>query len=60
MTPMEMAQKHTIEDESPRSVANKSDRQRLLKAIRMTLRIESLAVRRNTQTFNRNRYRATH
>ena len=60
MTPMEMVQKHTVEGESPRSVANKSDRQRLLKAIRMTLRIESLAVRRNTQTFNRNRYRATH
>jgi len=45
--------------DSPRSVANKSDRERLLRAIRMTLSIQSPAVRRNTQTFNRNRYRAT-
>ena len=59
MTTMETVQKQPIEAASPRSVANKSDRQRLLEAIRMTLRIESPAVRRNTQTFNRNRYRAT-
>ena len=45
--------------ESPRAVANKSERQHLLKAIRMALSIESPAVRSNTQTFNRNRYRAT-
>jgi iron-sulfur cluster protein len=56
---MEIVDKHAVEAESPRSVANKSEHQRLLRAIRMTLRIERPAVRRNTQTFNRNRYRAT-
>ncbi|HMD32058.1 MAG TPA: LUD domain-containing protein, partial [Candidatus Acidoferrales bacterium] len=45
-----------IED-SPRSVANKSDKRTLVRAIRMTLGLESAAVRRNTQSFNRNRYR---
>lgn len=44
--------------ESPRAVANKSSKRTLLAAIRMALRIESPAVRRNTQTFNRNRYAA--
>jgi iron-sulfur cluster protein len=44
---------------SPRAVANKSDKRRLLAAIRMALDIQSPAVRRNTQTFNRSRYRAT-
>ena len=44
---------------SPRSVANKSDQAALLKAIRMSLAIESPAVRHNTQTFNRGRYLAT-
>ena len=44
---------------SPRSVANKSHRSALLAAIRMTLEIESAAVRHNTQTFNQGRYRAT-
>jgi iron-sulfur cluster protein len=44
---------------SPRSVANKSDKRRLLAAIRMALEIQSPAIRRNTQTFNRNRYKAT-
>ena len=44
---------------SPRSVANKSDKRKLLEAIRMALEIESPAIRRNTQTFNRNRYKAT-
>lgn len=44
---------------SPRAVANKSDKRRLLEAIRMALEIQSPAVRRNTQTFNRNRYKAT-
>src|SRR5215469_2165044 len=44
---------------SPRSVANKSDKRRLLSAIRMALDIQSPAIRRNTQTFNRNRYKAT-
>jgi iron-sulfur cluster protein len=43
----------------PREVANKSDRRNLLRAIRMTLDIQSPAIRRNTQTFNRERYRAT-
>ena len=45
--------------ESPRVVANKSSKRTLLAAIRMALRIESSAVRHNTQTFNRNRYAAT-
>lgn len=43
---------------SPRSVANKSEKAALLKAIRMALDIESPAVRHNTQTFNRGRYEA--
>jgi len=43
--------------ESPRSVANKSDKRTLVRAIRLALGLESAAVRRNTQTFNRNRYR---
>jgi iron-sulfur cluster protein len=45
--------------EVPRDVANKSDKSRLLRAIRMALEIESPAVRRNTQVFNRGRYLAT-
>jgi iron-sulfur cluster protein len=45
--------------EGPRDVANKSDKDRLRRALRMTLEIESPAVRRNTQTFNRGRYLAT-
>ena len=44
---------------SPRAVANKSDKRRLLAAIRMALDIESPTIRRNTQTFNRSRYKAT-
>ncbi len=40
----------------PRQVANKSNKQALLDAIRMALDIQSAAVRHNTQTFNRNRY----
>ncbi len=40
----------------PRQVANKSDKHAFLDAIRMTLNIQSAAVRHNTQTFNRNRY----
>jgi iron-sulfur cluster protein len=43
----------------PRQVANKADKQALLDAIRMTLSIQSAAIRHNTQTFNRNRYAAT-
>lgn len=43
---------------SPRSVANKSDKSAILKAIRMSLEVESSAVRHNTQTFNRGRYLA--
>jgi len=46
-------------DISPRQVANKSEKKALLDAIRMTLGVQSAAVRRNTQTFNRNRYVAT-
>jgi iron-sulfur cluster protein len=44
---------------SPRSVANKSDKRKLLEAIRMALDVQSPAIRRNTQTFNRSRYLAT-
>ena len=44
---------------SPRSVADKSQKSALLAAIRMTLEVESSAVRHNTQTFNSGRYRAT-
>ena len=44
---------------SPRSVADKSEKSALLAAIRMTLDIETQAVRHNTQTFNRGRYEAT-
>jgi iron-sulfur cluster protein len=43
--------------DAPRAVANKSDKRTLVRAIRMALGIESVAVRRNTQNFNRNRYR---
>ena len=46
-------------DITPRSVANKSDKKALRDAIRMTLGVQSAAVRHNTQTFNRNRYAAT-
>ncbi|MGB8324886.1 MAG: LUD domain-containing protein [Candidatus Acidiferrum sp.] len=44
---------------SPRAFANKSDKKSLLLAIRMALKIQSPAVRKNTQTFNSNRYAAT-
>src|SRR2546423_4784209 len=44
--------------ESPRAVADKRRKGVLLKAIRMALRVESAAVRHNTQTFNRGRYAA--
>jgi iron-sulfur cluster protein len=44
--------------ESPRAVANKTRKHALLAAIRMALRVESPAVRHNTQTFNRGRYAA--
>ncbi|MBV9438208.1 MAG: lactate utilization protein, partial [Acidobacteria bacterium] len=43
---------------SPRSIADKSEKSSLLKAIRMALEIESAAVRHNTQTFNGGRYGA--
>ncbi len=43
---------------TPRQVANKSRKQALAEAIDMTLDVQSAAVRRNTQTFNRNRYAA--
>jgi iron-sulfur cluster protein len=45
--------------ETPREVANKSDRTNLLRAIRMALDIQTPAVRSNTQSFNSARYRAT-
>ncbi|MGH9703022.1 MAG: LUD domain-containing protein, partial [Candidatus Acidiferrales bacterium] len=44
--------------DSPRDVANKSAKGKILRAIRMALQIESPALQRNTRTFNRNRYRA--
>src|ERR1700684_1148325 len=44
--------------DTPRDVANKSDKQHLLRAIRMSLDIESATVRNNTQHFNNGRYRA--
>jgi iron-sulfur cluster protein len=44
---------------SPREVANKSDRRNLLRAIRMTLEIQSPAIRVNTQDHNVRRYGAT-
>src|ERR1051326_6493387 len=44
--------------ESPRAVADKRTKRALLKSIRMALRVESGAVRHNTQTFNRGRYTA--
>lgn len=43
----------------PREVANKASKESLRKAIAMALRIESDALRLNTQTFNTNRYKAT-
>jgi iron-sulfur cluster protein len=42
----------------PREIANKSQKENLVKALKMSLAIESDAVRLNTQTFNRNRYSA--
>jgi len=48
----------TIAPDSPRAVADKRSKRTLLKAIRMALRVESPAVRHNTQTFNRGRYAA--
>ena len=44
--------------DTPRDVANKSDKEHLLRAIRMSLDIESATVRANTQHFNKSRYRA--
>jgi iron-sulfur cluster protein len=44
--------------DSPRSVANKGDKQNIIRAIRMALEIEGPAIRRNTQTLNSGRYRA--
>ncbi len=45
-------------DITPRQVANKSNKKALLDAIRMTLGVQSTAIRHNTQTFNNNRYAA--
>ena len=47
-----------LNDIHPREVANKSMKESLRKAIGMALRIESDALRLNTQTFNTNRYTA--
>ena len=54
-----MAAPTNVVDIPPRRVANKSNKKALLDAIRMTLNIQSPAVRYNTQTFNRDRYKAT-
>ena len=54
-----MAAPSSSADIQPRQVANKSSKKALLDAIRMTLEVQSAAVRLNTQTFNRNRYAAT-
>ena len=43
----------------PRDVANKSNPDNLRKALKMSLDIESDAVKRNTKTFNTNHYSAT-
>lgn len=43
----------------PRDVADKTSKENLGIAIRMSLEIESEAVRHNTQNFNTNRYKAT-
>ena len=51
------AKAHAVEI-LPRQIANKSNKQALLDAIRMTLDVQSAAIRHNTQTFNRNRYAA--
>ncbi len=45
-------------DIHPREVANKSSKEALREAIGMALRVESDALRLNTQTFNMNRYKA--
>ena len=45
-------------DIQPRQMVHKSDKKALLDAIRMTLGVQSAAIRHNTQTFNRNRYTA--
>ncbi len=45
--------------DSPRAIANKSRKSALLAAIRMALRVEGPAVRRNVQSLNCNRYIAT-
>lgn len=42
----------------PRDVADKSSKDSLLKAIKLSLEAESDAIRLNTQTFNTNRYNA--
>ena len=42
----------------PREVANKSSKENLYKAIDLALKIESDAIHLNTQTFNKNRYKA--
>ncbi len=42
----------------PKDVANKSSKENFKKAIRMAIELESEAVRRNTNTFNQNRYTA--
>ena len=57
--PMAVADSGSLPANSPRAVANKRDKRQLLRAVRMALKIESPAIRGNTQTFNRSRYAAT-
>ena len=53
-----MAGTTKLSAESPRATADKRTKKILAAAIRMALRVESPAVRHNTQTFNRGRYAA--
>jgi iron-sulfur cluster protein len=56
---MARSKSQSVQTESPREVANKSDKRNLLRAIRMALETESAAIRFNTQDHNRRRYTAT-
>lgn len=56
---MARSKSQSAQTESPREVANKSDKRNLLRAIQMALETESAAIRFNTQDHNRRRYTAT-
>ncbi len=56
---MARSKSQSAQIESPREVANKSDKRNLLRATRMALETESTAIRFNTQDHNRKRYSAT-